>query len=126
MRHHTKDKADVAVAKVIADMSAKGYSMFIPISEHLPFDLVVYGKILLRVQVKYRSAGVSDRVLLDIRQRWSDSNGSYSRNADKSEVDLYVLFCPEVDRCFYIWDNEFTQRKTIRLNSEQYNLASLV
>lgn len=42
MKHHTKEKGDVGVAKAIADLSIKGFKILTPLTEHLPFDLVVY------------------------------------------------------------------------------------
>lgn len=129
MRHHTKDKADIAVLKVMADMAGKGYSIFVAISEHLPFDLIAYdGSRMIRVQVKYRDepANAPGRAKLDIRRRWSDSKGSYSQDADKSEVELYALYAPKTDRCYYIWADEFGQRLTIHLDSLDYQLAPLV
>lgn len=53
--HHTKDKGDLAAAKVIADLVEKEYSVFVPVvTEHTPFDLIAYkdGK-CYRIQAKY-------------------------------------------------------------------------
>ena len=57
MYHHTKDKGDVGVGFVIVDLMSKGIHVCLPISEHLPFDLIaVYpeGR-LSRLSVNYRS-----------------------------------------------------------------------
>lgn len=56
VRHHTKDKGDLGVAKVFADLVSKGFMVLFPATEHAPFDLVAYDGGFLRVQVKYRSA----------------------------------------------------------------------
>lgn len=38
--HQTKDKGDLAAAKVIADLVEKEYSVFVPVvTEHAPFDV---------------------------------------------------------------------------------------
>ncbi len=109
--HHTKEKGDIAVAKVIGDMAGRGWKIMLPVSEHLPFDLVAYkNKRFLRVQVKY-SAG--DKPRLDIRQRWSDSKGSYSKYSSKSEVDIYVVYNPDRNRCYYVLPWEFKQQKIV-------------
>lgn len=53
--HHTKDKGDLAAARVIADLVEKEYSIFVPVvTEHAPFDLIAYkdGK-CYRIQAKY-------------------------------------------------------------------------
>ena len=59
-QHHTKTKGDLGVLKAQAALCAKGYLVCFPLSEHAPFDLVIYknGK-FKRVQVKTRSIGRS-------------------------------------------------------------------
>lgn len=57
IKHHTKDKGDVGVAKAYCDLVEKGYIVLFPSTEHAPFDLVAYdGSKFIRIQVKYRSA----------------------------------------------------------------------
>jgi hypothetical protein len=57
MTHHTKDKGDLGVAKVHADLVGKGFTVLFPATEHAPFDLVAYAAgEFHRLQVKYRSA----------------------------------------------------------------------
>ena len=56
-RHHTKDKGDLGVAKVHADLVSKGFTVLFPATEHAAFDLVAYADgEFYRLQVKYRSA----------------------------------------------------------------------
>lgn len=40
MRHKTKDKGDLAVAKTIAHLLEHNIRCCLPLSEHLPFDLI--------------------------------------------------------------------------------------
>ena len=40
--HHTKDKGDLGLTKIISDLTEKEFKVLLPISEHLPFDLVEY------------------------------------------------------------------------------------
>ncbi|MCI0348076.1 MAG: group I intron-associated PD-(D/E)XK endonuclease, partial [Acidobacteriales bacterium] len=59
MAHHTKDKGDLAVAKVIAHLLEHNIRVCRPLSEHLPFDFIAVMPdmcTLRRVQVKYREA----------------------------------------------------------------------
>lgn len=44
VRHHTKDKGDLGVAKAHADLAAKGFTVLFPATEHAPFDLVAYAE----------------------------------------------------------------------------------
>jgi hypothetical protein len=55
--HHTKNKGDLGLVQAMADLTAKGWAILVPLTEHEAFDLVAYrdGR-FLRVQVKYRSA----------------------------------------------------------------------
>ena len=54
--HHTKTKGDLGVLKSQADLCSKGYLVCLPLSEHAPFDLVVYKNAnFQRVQVKSRT-----------------------------------------------------------------------
>ncbi len=57
MAQHTKEKGDLAVAKVIADATAAGVKACGPLTEHLPFDIVLIRATweLKRVQVRYAS-----------------------------------------------------------------------
>jgi hypothetical protein len=40
--HHTKNKGDLGVLKAQADLYLKGYLVCIPLTEHAPFDVVIY------------------------------------------------------------------------------------
>jgi len=55
VRHHTKDKGDEGLGQVIADLMTHGVRVAVPLSEHLPFDLIAIGEdgAMRRVQVRY-------------------------------------------------------------------------
>ncbi|HEX5058311.1 MAG TPA: group I intron-associated PD-(D/E)XK endonuclease [Kofleriaceae bacterium] len=54
--HHTKNKGDFGLVQAMADLTAKGWAILVPLTEHEAFDLVACreGR-FLRVQVKYRA-----------------------------------------------------------------------
>jgi hypothetical protein len=113
--HHTKDKGDLGVAKVFADLVEKGYALLFPATEHAPFDLVAWdGERFIRLQVKYRSArrGV---IKLQFRSVWNDKHGTHVRPMDKASVDVVALYCPEVDQCFYVDPSRLGGGVTLRL-----------
>src|SRR4030081_1830150 len=58
MRHHTKDKGDEGLGQVIADLMTSGVHVAVPLSEHLPFDLIAISEhgAMRRVQVRYRAS----------------------------------------------------------------------
>jgi hypothetical protein len=43
VKHHTKDKGDLGVAKAHADLVSEGFTVLFPATEHAPIDLVAYG-----------------------------------------------------------------------------------
>ena len=102
VRHHTKDKGDLGVAKAFGDLVAKGFYVLFPATEHAPFDLVAYaGGTFHRVQVKYRS-GRTGTIKLNLRSTWTDRHGVHSTPIDKDAIDAICIYCPETDECYYI------------------------
>ena len=69
--HHTKNKGDLGVVEAMADLTRKGWSIFVPLTEHEAFDLVAYrdGR-FLRVQVKYRAMDRST-VTVHFKSTWA-------------------------------------------------------
>ena len=114
--HHTKDKGDLGVAKVFADLVEKGFGLLFPATEHAPFDLVAYNDAghFIRVQVKYRSAR-GGAIKLEFKSTWSDRHGVHKRPMDKASVDVVAVYCPEVDRCFYVDPSRHGGTVTLRL-----------
>ncbi|WP_111512292.1 group I intron-associated PD-(D/E)XK endonuclease [Mycobacterium kyogaense] len=100
--HHTKDKGDLGIAKVHADLVAKGFTILFPATEHAPFDLVAYGAgSFTRLQVKYRSAR-SGAVKVQFRSSWADRAGTHSTQIDKTSIDAVAIYCPDTDQCYYV------------------------
>jgi hypothetical protein len=99
--HHTKNKGDLGVAKAHCDLVEKGYIVLFPTTEHAPFDLVAYDGIkFIRIQVKYRRA-VNGSVQIRLENWWADRNGSHGKPIDKSEIDVFCVYCPDTDKCYY-------------------------
>jgi len=40
--HHTKDKGDLGVLKAQVDLFEQGFIVALPVTEHAPFDLIIY------------------------------------------------------------------------------------
>lgn len=73
MRHKTKDKGDLAVAKTLAHLLEHDIRCCLPLSEHLPFDLIAVMpdmRTLRRVQVKYRTAEARGVIVLPFRSNY--------------------------------------------------------
>lgn len=110
MRHHTKDKGDLAVGQVIADLLKEGIHVCLPLSEHLPFDLIAVSpsmQDLCRVQVRYAVArnGV---VSLALRRTHADRHGVHNKRIRLHEIDAFAIFCPDVRVVYYVRCDEIT------------------
>ncbi len=121
MEHHTKTKGDLGVLKAQVDLFEQGWEVLLPLTEHAPFDLVAYrNEEFRRVQVKYRSAK-DGKMALSFRSVWSDQNGIHTRKMNKNEVDVVCLYCPEVDKCFYVDPKDFNESVFLRVAPSKNN-----
>ncbi len=125
--HHTKDKGDLGVLKAQVDLAEKGYLILIPLSEHSPFDIVIYkDNRFRRVQVKYRSLTKKNTLELRFRSSWADRKGSHEKKIDKNDIDLICIYCPEKDTCYYINPKEWEQSVTLRFEPPKNNQSTYV
>jgi hypothetical protein len=116
LSHHTKTKGDLGVLKAQIDLFEQGFSIFVPLTEHCPFDLVAYKNCeFLRVQVKYRSMDRFGKIDVKFSTCWSDKNGTHTSPIDKTEVDLYCVYCPDTDECYYLEPCNFGSNATLRV-----------
>lgn len=115
MKHHTKQKGDIGVLKAQCDLVEQGFMVLVPLTEHAPFDLVVYKDCkFLRVQVRYCSV-LNGRIVVRFRTSWTDRHGTHTLLTDKRHVDRYCLYCPDTDLCYYVDPVLFNQGVTLRL-----------
>jgi hypothetical protein len=113
--HHTKDKGDLGVLHAKVDLAEKGYFLLQPLTEHAPFDLVVYkDERFLRVQVKYRAV-VRGSIILNLRSAWADRHGTHMVPMDKSAIDLLCIYCPDTRTCYYADPLEFDTSVSLRI-----------
>ena len=115
MRHHTKDKGDLAQAKVHADLIERGATVLLPLTEHAPFDVVAYmdGE-FYRVQVKYRTM-TAGGLAIHFRSVWADRHGVHSRRMPRDEVDVVAIYCPDTAECYYIDPQDFGESVKLRV-----------
>ena len=105
MRHKTKDKGDLAVAKTLAHLLEHGIRCCLPLSEHLPFDLIAVMpdmRTRRRVQVKFRSAYSRGVIVLPFRANYYDSKRIYAKRVNLDEIDCYTLYCPDTEEIYYL------------------------
>ncbi len=125
--HHTKDKGDLGVLKAQADLNQQGYQILIPLTEHAPFDLVIYkSSKFRRVQVKYRSINKNGTLAIPFQTCWADRNGTHMRSIDKDEIDLFCIYCPDTDECYYIDPKDFKESVSLRVKTPKNNQSKFV
>jgi len=116
--HHTKEKGDLGVLKAQVDLFEQGFAIFSPQTEHSPFDLVAYknGE-FRRVQVKYRSKDQYGKIDIKFSTCWTDRNGTHTVPVDKTEIDLYCVYCPDTDECYYLEPGKFGSNVSLRVEA---------
>ena len=120
--HHTKNKGDLGVLKVKLDLFQKGFLILVPETEHSPFDLVIYKDGHFKtVQVKFRN--LSRRGVLEIpfRSCYSTSKGIITKGIDKAVIDIYAVYCPQTDECYYFDPKQFNKSLSLRVNASLNN-----
>ena len=102
--HHTKGKADIGLAVVIADLAEKRYIPCIPLSEHQPYDLLVVldDGAVVKLQVKYARLRNDGTVDIKFRSSWADKNGTHVKKYQENDFDFYAIYCPEKKVVLYI------------------------
>jgi hypothetical protein len=126
IKHHTKNKGDLGVAKAYCDLVVKGYLVLFPTTEHAPFDLVAYdGTRFIRIQVKYRKA-VKGALLVNLINWWSDKNGCHGKQVDKAQVDVFCVYCPDTDKCYYFSAVEVNVSVSLRIDTPKNNQSKNV
>ena len=125
--HHTKNKGDLGVLKAKVDLYEQGFLILNPETEHAPFDLVIYkDNIFKTVQVKYRSLKKNGTLEVAFRNTYNDANGRKVKPVDKTHIDIYAVYCPETDVCYYfnpkLFNKSITLRVSTPLNQQQRNI----
>jgi len=124
LSHHTKSKGDLGVLKAQVDLFEQGFTICVPQTEHSPFDLVAYrnGE-FTRVQVKYRALGKNGALQIKFATCWADRNGVHTVPVDKDEVDLYCVYCPDTDECYYLEPKDFGSNVSLRVRTSKNSQA---
>jgi hypothetical protein len=125
--HHTKQKGDLGVLKAQLDLFEQGFIILNPLTEHAPFDLVAYRDgVFRRVQVKHRKVDRTGKIEIKFSTCWADRNGTHSVPIDKNEVDLFCVYCPDTDECYYLDPAEFGSSASLRVEAPKNNQRKAV
>lgn len=123
--HHTKTKGDLGVLKIKVDLYMQGFLILIPETEHSPFDLVIYRNGKFRtVQVKFRNPTKKGALEIPFRSSYSTSKGVKTKSVDKSLINLYAVYCPQTDSCYYFNPKRYNKSITLRVKTPLNNQKS--
>lgn len=129
--HHTKDKGDLGLIKVMCDLSEQGFKILTPFSEHLPFDLVAFSPVsgkLYKVQVKYKklSKGV---VTVPLRTSFLSSEGSVAKRYKDGDFDVIAVYCPDIQSCAYLTNEDtkyLNNSATLRVEPPKVGVSGVI
>jgi hypothetical protein len=120
--HHIKNKGDLGVLKAKVDLYLQGYLILVPDTEHFPFDLVIYKKGMFKtVQVEFRNLATNGALMIPFRSTYSTSKGVKTKPVDKSLVDIYAVYCPQTDECYYFDPGRYNKSFTLRVKTSLNN-----
>lgn len=98
---NTSFLGDIAVTKVIADLTQSKYDVLLPISEHLRYDLVIHKDGLFKkIQVKY-SSGIKNNHLLRAHSHRQSAGISYLNKYQDGDFDYYAIYMADIDKICY-------------------------
>jgi hypothetical protein len=110
-------KGAVAEVAVMLAATKLGVPVLRPVAEHGRTDLALeIGGELWRVQVKWgRLSPARDVVILRIDTCRCTPNGYVRRTYGEQEVDLFAVYCGELDRCFLLPASMLANKTTVSL-----------
>ena len=117
-------KGEVGELEVAVDLLERGYEVFEPISQNCAADLVVQdpeSKEFFSVQVKHVSRN-ENRITTSFRRSVISESGRDRKT--NTDFDVAAVYCPELDQCFYVPEEEFEECLTLRIDSER-NMSSI-
>lgn len=97
-------KGAVAEQAIVLTATKLRIPVWRPVAEHGRCDLVLeIGEKLWRVQVKWgRLSKAEDVVIVDLRTSRLTPNGYIRTTYTAHEIDLFGVYCGELDRCFLL------------------------
>ena len=125
--HHTKTKGDLGVLKVKVDLFLQECLICSPETEHAPFDLVIFKNGMFKtVQVKYRNLSQFGNLVIPFSTSYSTSQGVFTKKINKTIVDIYAVYCPQTDCCYYLETRKFKESITLRVHAPRNNQTARV
>ena len=107
LHHHTKSKGDQGLGFVLAELLRHNIQVALPLSEHLPFDLIAISETgqLCRVSIKYRGAK-DGKIEVALKSVWSNQQGIHINRREVGDVDAIAVYCPDTGQCYFLRDDQ--------------------
>jgi hypothetical protein len=113
---HTKCKGGIGELAVAKNLMLQGFAVFTELGDLSRVDLIaIKGTTTVRLQVKYRAAKNN---VVEVAGRKSGPNYSYEYSVD--DVDVFAVYCPDVDDVAYVPILRVAGGKSVSLRL-QYN-----
>lgn len=122
----TKEKGDIGVSLVIADLAIKGVKVALPMSEHLPFDIICINSSckLARISVKFTSINKRGGIEVPLRTISSNSKGYNFKYLNHDDIDAFAVFCPQTNKCYYVPKTRYAGNKTTFIIRPEEDLSN--
>lgn len=110
-------KGAVAEQAIVSAAMKAGIPVLRPVAEHGRTDLALeIGGDLFRVQVKWgRLSAMRDVVIVALRTSRCTPRGQVYGTYREGEVDLFAVYCGELDRCFLLPARPLANKTTLYL-----------
>ena len=113
----TNDKGNIGLAKLICDMTIKGFQVFLPLTDTSLIDIIISDKLynIKKLQVKYISLNshgsifISKETVVNRKRILNNFNN----------LDGFAIYCPNNDKLYYVNINEMGEKSfTINVNGK--------
>lgn len=100
----TKLKGDIGVSQVIAHLNKQGIYCSLPISEHLPFDIIAISSNyeLSRLSVKYCTMHQNGSIAIPLKTVSHNAQGYNIKRVNFDNIDAFAVYCPNNDSVYFI------------------------
>lgn len=107
-------KGDISMACVIAELTKRGVSVSIPMTDNKRYDLIMdYNGVLYRMQVKTINYKHDDGLLIfkTVSSNTTKNKGYYDRRYKYDEIEGFLAYCLELDKVYLAWIDEAPRGK---------------
>jgi hypothetical protein len=100
---NTVQKGDISEAKVLARFIELGYTVLLPWSNGLRYDMVIDrgDGIFRRIQVKTAKM-YDDNAYLRFNVSATNGSSHIRTRYTSSQIDYFAVYCPENDKCYLV------------------------